>query len=668
MKDISSSIKLLVLLTLSLYCKPVQKKLNKLTCLDSMRENEVIELLESFLFEVEEVSISVTPNTIIELKEFLPGYLSTILSTQEEGVSDSFTFTDGSISCKITFRMLPGAGNSKRHLETACAKNNQCFTGEIYAPVLCVDRFENGIQKYTTATNGGKCIPNTCILSSDHTVKVVMSKNRDVMLNTNEGQTDYCVCVDTIKCLDTTTLTCITASAGKINEFGNECRLLRCNAANMCFNQDFQCEASSSTILKNALDGSCYSSSCLLDQATITAESNLLTLGLSVSGDNVVITFTDSINILANVDKNRYYSNVFLTDSKGNYLGTAPDYISGTATALGSDLLPNSITLSETLINDKCALVDTDPAKAYLGRVCYFMAIIADSCSYLKDLVVYTHLAQRTIVTDGTGVYVLDPDIGVASQFEDLRVDYCSYVVDNCILSTDFTYIASFCTDSGKDGCATTLASTYKFKRGDTVHTRIAFSKVDGSDFSDKKWELISAMTKLYSATGVAISTAEEVITFLTPVVDGNNLYFDFVLTPALLFYDDQTVISNILKLLMVIKVTSTTTSRNLEVGKIEILPELGSLLELGIDADDLQEYTTIKSEEDSDSHKKKVIIAVVCSVVGFLIICLGILLYFCIGKKGKKASKEAPVNQLSTMGDRIEPDHIQVQVAETTN
>lgn len=662
MRDTFAFTKFLVLFTLAVSINTDYLNKSKNFCHDLIEANKIFALLENFNFEAEEISDN-TQYSLLDLKDYFSEYQGKIISDDVGEITDSFSFTEKNISCKVTLKLTSPTLNSKRTLQSRCEKNNECHTGASYVATECTDRFQDGIQRYTTTTNGGQCVDNICQLASNTATKLVLTKNRALKRDTTSGLEGNCLCVEPDLCLDSTAFLCIAARAGKISDKnGTECRASKCTDTAKCYDETFQCRAPLTTENISAVTGVCYSKVCLNTQYTITKDMNQFTVDLSVSGDNVTVKFTDTLSVLSQVDPDRYYWIVYLTDEKGNFKGTAPTYIKGTKQKV--NVTPVSITVTEAQITANCDKVDT--SNDYYGRVCYFMAIVADDCSYLKDLMIYTHLAKRIFNIDGKGIYALEPELNVASQFEDIRIDYCSYVVDDCTLSTDYTYTADFCPSTGTGGCASPLAGTYKYKRGDSVHVRVDFSRIDMMAFT-KVFRLRSAKTKLFDINGVAIDVAEKDITIGSQASSGDYLYFTFVLTPSYLFYDDETLISNILKLLMIIEISDTRRVLEVGVNTREIVPQLGSLLQLDIDEQDLTEYKATVKNEKSNSDKKKIIIAVVCSVVGFLLICLGFLLYFCLLKKDKKDNKvdESPVNQVSTMGDKVEPEQIQIQEAE---
>jgi hypothetical protein len=676
MKDMLALFKVMVLSSLLLYCKTVSLENDNNTCLNLLNETDVPSLFENFYIEVEAISDSIT-NSLNDMKSYL---LS--IKDSRDITLDTFTFTEQGISCKASLiKITENTMILKRQL-TTCIKKDQCHNGSD-----CIERFEDGVQLWNLATDGS-CVNNICQLASDSTKKYVLTKNRDLSRN-NSGK---CQCSSTspLKCLDTDSMLCITGTKDKINKQDKlECAASKklvtdpypC-ATNFCYDSEYKCVATSSTNKRNGDDGECYSHTCDLTQHGITADTNKLDVQLNVSGTDVQVLFEDPDNILSSAivcDGDtplacRYYSQVYLTDSKGNFKGDYPDFIKGTQLKNAESLTPVSITVTKAQITANCDLVDS--TKAYLGRKCYFMAIVADTCSYLKDLMVYTHLAERIFNIDGAGIYVVEEAFDVASQFEDLRIDYCSYVKEDCYLSTDYIYTASFCKTSGTT-CATTLSDSYKFKRDETVHVKIRFqTESNSADVTGKSWDLISVKTKLYTIDGKAIDTDErDATTTVTNETSLNSyLYFDFDLSPDLLFYDDETLVSNVLKLLIVVKVTNSMRLLEVNLNATEIVPQLGSLLRLTFDDQDLQEYKSLTNNTsqiiiptESDNNKK-VIIAVVCSVVGFLLICLGIILYLCVFKKQNPAVIEVPVNQISTMGDKVEPEQIQIQEAEINN
>ncbi len=152
-------------------------------------------------------------------------------------------------------------------------------------------------------------------------------------------------------------------------------------------------------------------------------------------------------------------------------------------------------------------------------------------------------------------------------------------------------------------------------------------------------------MTKLYNNLYQEIDTPERNIVLTNPVTTLNNkIFFNFNLTPNLLYYDLNNLISSIVKLLIIVKVEDQVLLRRLELSsnKVEIIPQIGGLITLNVNYDDALNYQT-------SPNNNKVTIIVVFSIIGLLIAImlsiLCILLYFVIYSKKNSNSTVNPHN-----------------------
>lgn len=627
-------------------------------------KNEV-KLNKHLKFEIEDISFG-DYQTLSSFKNEISDYkLDHVEATK------IFYFTEKKTSCKIYVRLITDSLNTNaRNLAAPCTKLDQCWDGSI-----CKDRFEHGQQEYSTLTNGGDCIENFCFLpaiASPPTAekKVYLTKNR---LLENDGTTNkICKCIDDDYCLDKSDrdrLYCILGTKTKLNPGldPNSFCITSC-PTDYCYDTSFKCVSVSTTYRSEATTTRCIKLTCDITQASIDEDMNRLSVELNLNTDvtKVDVKFSNDNGALDNVPFTRYYMQVFLSDSDGNKIKKSDGtYIFGDKSALGAATKDATLTISANDLETYCELVD--PMKAYEGRDCYFMAIVADTCTYLEDNIIYTHLARRIINSNGNGIYIVADDISVASQSEQLRVDFCKYVPEDCYLSVDYAYEAKFCTETGSS--CTEVDSDKLYKRNEMVFIKLSFTKNAGTAVTGKTFTVKSVFTKLYDVEGAELDVDEKEVTFSPVSPSGTtDVYFEFELTPSYLFYDDENLLSNKLKLLIIVKITSTrrelTEFRQLEVdlNRVELAPQLGSLLNLNIDEEDLEEYKkTDLNTEKTGSNRIKIIIAVVSSVGGLLLILLAILLYFYLVKKEKDKTNVQEVNQVSTMGDKVEPEQVQV-------
>lgn len=663
MKDIFAFVKLLILVSLAASLKVEDFNSTNYTCRDLLESNEVKNLSENFNLEIEEEFVK-SNNNFSDFNNFISNYQSIGRNDELEDLENSFSFTEGKLSCRITIKHADNHSKIlKRNLvQTACDKNSQCFeTTFVSDAASCVDRFENGIEKYATLDNGGTCIPNTCTTATGTTIAM----NKIIELDTtvsNFATPGECKCSSANKCFDSENRMCISGKKSKVNEDQKEC--LSVCSGGKCADEDFNCIIIPANFYRDN-DGDCISNTCKLDPAIITKNPNSFDVNLSVASGNAKIEFTDTTNnVLAGVNqdgaKNRYIYQIYLTDEFGNYKVGSTSLTYKTTTP--SITLPFSITMTSAEITEFCDQIDLSGSNGEKINKCYILAVVLDTCTYLKDLAVYTHLAERYFSIVGDTIYAISPDLDV-TETKDLSIDYCSYVDAECTLSTEYKYTAELCDDLT---CANPY-TTQVYKRGDTVYVRVTFTDNSNVAVTGKDWDLLSVRTKQFSKTSTALDTidlGEELIDNVTNESTlANVLKFQFILKSDFLFYDDETLMSKVLKLFMLIKVNPHLRMLEVKVEPTVIIPQSGGLLIIGVDEQDYKEYKTIIiMNKETDSNNKKVIIAVVCSVVGFLLICIALLLYFCCLKKQNKDKKVIPVDQMSE-NEKYQTNTLRIQV-----
>lgn len=447
-----------------------------------------------------------------------------------------------------------------------CVDSAKCYDPITYT---CKNKIVNSLEFFKSTITGGVCIPNTCTISNG---AVLVLTTNPLVSRSSDGS---CICTDGNSCIDTSTNSCITRTAEYI------------------------------------VSPVCTTIACSKPDAVITQNDNKLKIEMTIPDGttNLKVDFTDPDNVLAGVDFDRFYMQVQLTDS------FAFKFLQGTK----SNSNAATITVTEAQINQFCALVDeSEIAK---GRKCYFRAVVADKCKDTLDHVVYNHFAMRIINSGPDGIYIVD-EISVVP--DDLEVDYCRWLA-SCYISTRFTYDLKFCDDQGTT--CVEISPGYKYKRDDVVFIEISFFHRSGLALMGKEFSVISVMTKLYNNLNQEIDTPERTVVLTNqPLSLDNRIYFNFNLTPDLLYYDNENLISSNVRLLIIIKVEDQVMLRYLQlnIAQSEIIPQIGGLIAINIDYEDALNYQT------SASRKKMIIIIVIsvlCSLVAILLVTVGILL-----------------------------------------
>ena len=376
------------------------------------------------------------------------------------------------------------------------------------------------------------------------------------------------------------------------------------------------------------VEGELCTGLCSLPAQTISTNYNGFSISMSIpeNTSSVKVLFSDSNNLLGNLNFERYYLRVYLTNNEGEKIFTqnSPNH-----PIQGEIFKENSafIIVTENNVITNCKFVDDSEISK--GRACYFLLVLTDSCKNSENLLYY-HFAQRIINSDDNGVHIIQDISAYSPQI--LSIDYCKFY-QNCFISTRYSFGTTMCTDSGNP-CNPIFNPNYKYKKNSIVNIQIAFTNKEGNPVSGKAFSLTSLKAKLYSNTNQPINTPEREITIDSSQTVENKFFFSFKLSDTILLFSGLDLISSNIRLIIIVKLNNASRERNLEIDQIELVPQSGNLLIINFDPLDFIEFD--KNITYSRTSKSAILIG---SILGgaLLLIIIGIVIYCILFRKHQK-------------------------------